>query len=115
VAKMLVIDDSPVMRRLLCMMLGAKHHDVAAAADATSAVTVAQSEKPDLIILDLSLPGGVGFLLIDRFRNLSRFAVVPINCSERGTVGGGRGEGTPGGRRSFLHQAPQRGGVLDSG
>jgi CheY-like chemotaxis protein len=78
VAKMLVIDDSPVMRRLLCMMLGAKHHDVAAAADATSAVTVAQSEKPDLIILDLSLPGGVGFLLIDRFRNLSRFAVVPI-------------------------------------
>ena len=78
VAKILVIDDSPVIRRLLCMMLGAKHHDVAVAADATSAATVARKEKPDLIILDLSLPGGDGFLLIDRFRNLSRLAFVPI-------------------------------------
>jgi DNA-binding response OmpR family regulator len=78
VAKILVIDDSPVIRRLLCMMLGAKQHDVAAAADATSAVTVAQRERPDLIVLDLSLPGGDGFLLIDRFRNISRLAVVPI-------------------------------------
>jgi DNA-binding response OmpR family regulator len=78
VAKILVIDDSPVIRRLLGMMLGAKQHDVAVAADATSAVTVAQREKPDLIILDLNLPGGDGFLLMNRFRNLSRLALVPI-------------------------------------
>jgi DNA-binding response OmpR family regulator len=78
VAKILVIDDSPVIRRLLCMILGTKQHDVAAAADATSAVTVAVREKPQLIILDLSLPGGDGFLLMERFRNLSRLAAVPI-------------------------------------
>jgi DNA-binding response OmpR family regulator len=78
VAKILIIDDSPVIRRLLIMILGAKHYDVAMAADATSAVTVAQREKPDLIILDLSLPGGNGFLLMDRFKNLSRLALVPI-------------------------------------
>lgn len=77
-AKILVIDDSPVIRRLLCMMLGTKQHDVAAAADATSAVTVAVRERPELIILDLSLPGGDGFLLMERFRNLSRLAAVPI-------------------------------------
>lgn len=77
-AKILIIDDSPVMRRLLCMMLGTKQYDVAVAADAISAVTVAQKEKPDLIILDLSLPGGDGFLLMNRFRNLSRLALVPI-------------------------------------
>lgn len=77
-AKILVIDDSPVIRRMLTRMLGAEHYYVAVASDATSAVTVAQKEKPDLIILDLSLPGGNGFLLIDRFRNLSRLAVVPI-------------------------------------
>jgi DNA-binding response OmpR family regulator len=60
------------------MILGTKQHDVAAAADATSAVTVAVREKPQLIILDLSLPGGDGFLLMERFRNLSRLAAVPI-------------------------------------
>jgi DNA-binding response OmpR family regulator len=77
-AKILIIDDSPVIRRLLILMLGAKGHDVVTAADATSAVTVAQKEKPDLIILDLSLPGGSGFLLMERFKNLSRLALVPI-------------------------------------
>ena len=78
VAKILVIDDSPVIRRLLGNMLGAKKYDVALAADAISAVMVAQRENPDLIILDLGLPGGDGFLLMDRFRNLSRLALVPI-------------------------------------
>jgi DNA-binding response OmpR family regulator len=77
-AKILVIDDSPVIRRLLGMVLGAQNYDVVVAPDATSAVMVAQREKPDLIILDLSLPGGDGFLLMDRFRNLSRLALVPI-------------------------------------
>jgi DNA-binding response OmpR family regulator len=78
VAKILVIDDSPVIRQLLATMLGVKKYDVALATDATTAVMVAQKEKPDLIILDLGLPGGDGFLLMHRFRSLSHFALVPI-------------------------------------
>lgn len=77
-AKILVIDDSLFTQRMLEVILRAEHYDVAMAADATSAVSVAQREKPDLILLDLNLPGGSGFLLMDRFRNLSRLALVPI-------------------------------------
>jgi CheY-like chemotaxis protein len=60
------------------MMLGGQNYNVVVAADATSAVMVAQREKPDLILLDITLPGGNGFLLIDRFKKLSRLALVPI-------------------------------------
>jgi two-component system, OmpR family, KDP operon response regulator KdpE len=77
-AKILIVDDSPVMTKLLGGMLGAKNYDVAVASDAISAVGVAQREKPDLIILDLGLPGGDGFLLMRRFKNLARLALTPV-------------------------------------
>jgi DNA-binding response OmpR family regulator len=77
-AKILIVDDSPVMTKLLGGMLGAKNYEVAVATDAISAVGVAQREKPDLIILDLGLPGGDGFLLMRRFKSLSRLALIPV-------------------------------------
>ena len=46
--------------------------------DGTSGVTVARKENPDLIILDIGLPGGDGFLLMERFRNLASLACVPV-------------------------------------
>jgi DNA-binding response OmpR family regulator len=94
------------MRRLLAMVLGTKKYDVALAADATSAVMVAQREKPDLIILDLSLPGGDGFLLMERFKNLSRLALVPIIVLSGETSAGIKERALQAGAEAFFTKPP---------
>lgn len=105
-AKILVIDDSPVIQRLLAIMLCCKHHEVVIACDATSAVTVAQREKPDLIVLDLSLPGGNGFLLMRRFQSLTRLAIIPIIIVSGGDSPGIKEKALQAGAEAFVTKPP---------
>ena len=58
--KILVIEDDPVALADLQERLEANGYVVARAADAASAMTVVNRERPDLILLDLGLPGGDG-------------------------------------------------------
>jgi len=76
--KILIIDDDPIIRHVLNALLRSKNYETAFAVDGTSGVTVARKENPDLIILDIGLPGGDGFLLMERFRNLASLACVPV-------------------------------------
>ncbi len=76
--KVLVIDDDPVARADLQARLKAKDYTVAFAADATSAVTAANRERPDLILLDIGLPGGGGFVVMQRLRTILHLAAVPV-------------------------------------
>jgi len=48
------------------------------ATDAISAISVAQKEEPDVVILDIGLPAGDGFMVMERMSHLSRLADVPI-------------------------------------
>jgi len=76
--KILVIEDDPVARADLQARLKAQGYDVALAADAASALTVVNRERPDLILLDLGLPAGDGFLVLDRLRKIESFAAIPV-------------------------------------
>jgi DNA-binding response OmpR family regulator len=51
---------------------------VSAAEDAISAVRCAVSDPPDIVVLDIGLPGGEGFLVMQRFRALPALAAVPV-------------------------------------
>jgi DNA-binding response OmpR family regulator len=76
--KILVIEDEPVARADLEARLAANGYLVARAADAASALTVVNRERPDLILLDLGLPAGDGFLVLERLRRIEAFATVPV-------------------------------------
>ena len=58
--------------------LAANGYIVAQAADAASAMTVVNRERPDLILLDLGLPAGDGYLVLERLRKIEAFATLPV-------------------------------------
>ena len=76
--KILVIDDDADIRKLLKIRLGSEGYDTAFAWDAVTALTIARKENPDLIILDLGLPGGDGYVVMERLQTLAPFAMIPI-------------------------------------
>jgi two-component system, OmpR family, KDP operon response regulator KdpE len=71
----LIIDDEPEIRRAVGDALSANGARVYTAGNATEGLTVARSEDPDLVILDLGLPDRAG---IDVCRELRRWSSAPI-------------------------------------
>lgn len=78
VAKVLIIEDDPVSRRVLHAALAGKKYETVIAGDAMAALTEAQRTKPDLILLDLGLPAGGGMAFLQRLASIPRLAVIPV-------------------------------------
>jgi DNA-binding response OmpR family regulator len=76
--KILIIEDDPVTRRIIDAQLRAAGYDTALGYDAMTALQVAHKEKPGLVILDLGLPGGDGFNVMERFKQLTPLSTIPI-------------------------------------
>lgn len=65
----LVVDDEPPIRKLLRVGLGSQGYTVSEAQNAGVAIEFLKTEKPDLILLDLGLPGITGLELLGRWRS----------------------------------------------
>ncbi len=76
--KILVVDDDPDLVRALRLRLRANNYDITTASDGYSAMAAAQKERPDLILLDLGLPAGDGFVVLDRLQNSDVLSGVPV-------------------------------------
>src|ERR1700688_3226362 len=76
--KILIVDDDPDVREGLHVRLTANHYETFFATDALSSLVEARKHKPDLIILDLGLPAGDGFLVMERLKSIPALAVIPI-------------------------------------
>jgi DNA-binding response OmpR family regulator len=77
-AKILIIDDDETMTKLLKTLVKMEGHIPTAVNDSTKAMEVAGMVQPDLITLDLMMPGVSGFDLCELLHQDSRFAGVPI-------------------------------------
>src|SRR4029079_8348149 len=66
------------MRRGLHARLKACGYETAFAGDAVSAVSVALRERPHLVLLDIGLPAGDGFVVMQRLQRLAALDGVPI-------------------------------------
>ena len=73
--KILVIDDEVKIVEICSDYLHAAHFDVITASDGLQGLTLARAQKPDLVVLDLMLPGMDG---LDVCRTLRRESNVPI-------------------------------------
>ena len=63
--KILVVDDDPNLLTGLALYLKWSGYQVVTAIDAVSAITVAKKEVPDVVILDIGLPDGDGFVVME--------------------------------------------------
>lgn len=73
--KILVVDDESKLRKMLCDYLNATGYTTAEAVDGVDAVTKSISEEPDLILMDVMMPGIDG---IDALRRIRERSLVPI-------------------------------------
>lgn len=74
----LLVEDDKDQLMGMNVRLRSVGYNVVAAQDAISAISTARKTKPDLIVLDLGLPGGDGFVIIERLRSLIDLALIPI-------------------------------------
>jgi len=76
--KILVVDDEQDVVKALKIRLKANGYNVVIASDSVQAFTMANKEKPDLIILDIMIPGGGGFVVAERLKQSTATHHIPI-------------------------------------
>ncbi|MEP6658250.1 MAG: response regulator, partial [Betaproteobacteria bacterium] len=77
-AKVLVVDDTPHNVKLLADLLAVKGYAVATAVNGEEALAKVASEQPDLILLDIMMPGLSGYEVCARLRADPKTALLPI-------------------------------------
>lgn len=77
-ARILVVDDEPDLLELVRHHLTREHYDVVTAKDGESALRQTQRDIPDMVVLDLMLPGIDGLEVCRRLRADERTSHVPI-------------------------------------
>lgn len=102
--KILVIDDDADVRLGYHVLLKAHHYDTFFAPDALSAEIEARTHKPDLIILDLGLPGDDGFVVMERLRANMYLAVIPVIVVSGRDPRLNRGRALKGGAMAFVQK-----------
>ncbi len=75
--KILIVDDDPVARQILNAQLRARYQ-VLMSGDAMAAFTEARKHEPDLVILDLGLPAGGGFVVLQRLKSMPALSGIPV-------------------------------------
>ncbi|MBN2248090.1 MAG: response regulator transcription factor [Coriobacteriia bacterium] len=90
-ARILVVEDDPIIRQTVAYALKRAGFEVLSSGDGIDGLSIARSEQPDLIVLDLMLPGIDGYRFAEEVRRAnSEVAIIMVTAldGERDTVRG---------------------------
>src|ERR1700723_1720155 len=76
--KIRVVDDDPEVRLSLNVRLKVNNYAVVFAVDGVASIAEARKHMPDLIILDLGLPAGDGFSVLERLKANDSLSMIPV-------------------------------------
>jgi CheY-like chemotaxis protein len=77
-SKLLVVEDDPMIRDVLTRTLALDGYEILTAADGIAGVHRARVDRPDLIIMDMGLPGLNGWQATHRIRSMPVTSAIPI-------------------------------------
>ena len=77
-AKILIVDDSPTEVHVLTTMLTKNGHDIIVATTGEEGVDLAKSEQPDLVLMDVVMPGMNGFQATRQLSKNTDTAGIPV-------------------------------------
>jgi DNA-binding response OmpR family regulator len=76
--KVLIADDDRDLCQLLSAVLRSQGHEVVFAFDAAQALTVARTSTPDIIVLDINMPGGTGVGALEKLKFNMKTSMIPV-------------------------------------
>ncbi len=76
--KILIIDDNPVVARMTEALLVSINYEVVHARDGVSGIQMAKTAKPDVILLDIILPGMHGFEVCKQLKSDAATRTIPV-------------------------------------
>jgi len=76
--RVLIADDDPEIQRMLSTAMWGLGYEPVSAADAMQTVMVARNSNPDVILLDVNMPGGTGLMALERLKALTATRRIPV-------------------------------------
>ncbi len=76
--KILIVDDERDIVKALMIRLQTNGYNVVAAFDGAQGLFMANKEMPDLVIIDIRMPAGDGFSVVEKLRQSNRTGQIPI-------------------------------------
>ena len=76
--RILIVDDSPSVLRLLQFLFESEHYEIVTAADAAEGLEKVRQQVPDLIVTDSIMPGMDGFAFVRKLKEDPSTSAVPV-------------------------------------
>jgi two-component system, cell cycle response regulator DivK len=109
--KVLIADDSRASRDLIRAILKTLHCEIIEASNGQQALDFMEQKQPDLVLLDIDLPGLDGLTVVRKIRESTSFADVPVVAVTASAMGGDREKAMAAGFTDYLTK-PLRAAVL---
>jgi len=103
-ASILIVDDDPNHNKFLSAWLRSAGYVPLVAVDGLQAVTIARRQRPELVLLDIGLPGGGGFSVLRRIKEMPALSDIPVLVISAQDAEGNAEQAMKGGAVGYLQK-----------
>ena len=111
-ARILLIEDSPTERAVLAQMLQRNGHETLLAGSAEDGLEMARLQQPDLVLMDVVLPGMSGFQALRAMRRDAGTSEIPVIIVSTKGMDTDRSWGLRQGAKDYFVKPPQEGALI---